>query len=236
MAALAVWARNREQVGDMSCLVSVHFPKAGGTSLARAYEEAFGVDQVLWDYDNDPADPTTRVNLHPSRDAMLRPSTLAPYRAVHGHFHPNFYTNVTDAVWVVALRHPVDNLLSIYFYWKMFTDEELMINPLHRYVHNEISDIVTFATIPRMRYLMTEVYFKGVDMARFDVIGDASDLDGYAARVGKAAGFSIDALPRENETALSEHRREIVDNPRIQRQLRDLLADDLRFYERHARR
>jgi hypothetical protein len=99
-----------------------------------------------------------------------------------------------------------------------------------------VNDIVTFATIPRMRYLMTDVYFKGVDMARFDVIGDASDLDGYAARVGKAVGFSVDALPRENETALSEHRLEMADNPRIQQQLRDLLADDLHFYERHARR
>jgi hypothetical protein len=73
--------------GFLPKLISVHFPKAAGTSLLRAYEAAFGPESVLGDYANDPVDPCSLINLHPSRYEETKPNSLGNHRAVHGHFH-----------------------------------------------------------------------------------------------------------------------------------------------------
>src|SRR5258706_13066569 len=98
-------------------IVSVHFPKAAGSSLKAAWVQAFGEERVLDLYTDNPADERSGVHLDPDyrvRDqAGLRPTI----DVVHGHFRPHRYGHLNDATFVTFLRHPVDNLLSIWGFW-----------------------------------------------------------------------------------------------------------------------
>ncbi len=84
-------------------IISVHFPKAGGTSL---HTQLAGLlhDDLVFDWTHDPLTPAgAEIGTFP-----------VGKRIVHGHFRAQRYSGV-DAYWMTFLRHPVDNLISIYF-------------------------------------------------------------------------------------------------------------------------
>jgi hypothetical protein len=74
-------------------VVSVHFPKAGGSSLRRSLVMAYGDDAVFFDYADDPADPCSRYSLDPDgcRTATKDRGFDSRVRVVHGHFSPSKY-------------------------------------------------------------------------------------------------------------------------------------------------
>jgi len=110
--------RRRVASGSLTKLISVHLPKAAGTSLVKVYETAFGGERVLPDYDtSDPMDPCGVMYLDPDRYEMMKPTTLGDHVVVHGHFHIGRYDRISDAKRIVVLREPVENLISIYYYW-----------------------------------------------------------------------------------------------------------------------
>jgi hypothetical protein len=217
-------------------LISLHFPKAGGSSLLIAYETALGANNVLRDVENDPADPCGMINLHPARYEATKPTSLEPYAAVHGHFHIGRYDRIRDAVRVVCLREPVENLISIYYFWQYCRQNRLGEgwHGLYQYYCRSGMDILEFATIPLLQNLMNRTYFRDVDMTCFDAIGDYSDLAGYAQRVASLIGVGLPTLRKANVTPPSEERRTVVEDPKTLASLRSLLAADLRFYERHC--
>jgi hypothetical protein len=136
---------------------------------------------------------------------------------------------------VVALREPVKNLISNYFYWHhLQSDSNFIGHCLYRYFCDTQPDLIQFATIPALRELMSGIYFRGVDMACFDVIGDYRDIDGYLRRVANLIGAQFGNTPTDNVTPRSEERRAVSEDHRLLARLRDLLAADLRFYERYA--
>jgi hypothetical protein len=90
--------------------------------------------------------------------------------------------------------------------------------------------------MPALRNLMSGAYFRGVDMGCFDVIGDYSELGSYFRRVTNLLGIEFEALPKANVTPLSEEKQATSEDPRTLARLRDLVADDLRFYERYCNR
>jgi hypothetical protein len=83
---------------------------------------------------------------------------------------------------------------------------------------------------------MTGVYFRDVDMSRFDMIGDYVNADRYLQQVANLIGIELGPLPRVNVTESSNERRAALEDGRMLSKLRDLLSDDLKFYERHCRR
>jgi hypothetical protein len=97
-------------------------------------------------------------------------------------------------------------------------------------------DLVQTANLPALRYLMTGRYFSGVDMDCFDVIGDFSNISAYCAQVSKCVGIPLAEPERLNVAPESDERSQLCREPKTLSKLRDLLADDLRFYERYAPR
>ena len=218
----------------MPTLISVHFPKAAGSSLARAYAAAFGDDRVCQDYENDPVDPCARMYLDPARYEALKPTSLGRHAVVHGHFHVNRYARVRDAVRTVVLREPVENLISIYYYFDALRRGLAPGHGLYQYFCHAGLGLLGFAAMPAIRRMMSERYFRDVDMGCFDVIGDFADLDGFLERVGELMMVELGPLPRLNVTPHSDERYEVSQDPHMLAALRDLLADDLRFYERYC--
>jgi hypothetical protein len=98
-------------------LISVHFPKVGGSSLRSALEATSGEPAVPNDDSDDPADPCRRFNLDPHGCIEAARATGPPdhVEVLHGHFHISKFLHYTDAMKIAFLRHPVENLISIYY-------------------------------------------------------------------------------------------------------------------------
>src|SRR5436190_18434785 len=91
-------------VSALPTLISVHFPKAAGSSVVKAYETAFGANRVLRDDENDPLDPCGIMYLDPARYEHMKPTSLGEYAVIHGHFHVGRYDRIPDVLRVVVIR------------------------------------------------------------------------------------------------------------------------------------
>ena len=200
--------------------ISVHFPKAAGSSLKAQFEALLG-DQVLFDYGHDPL-------VVPDRQAVAFP---AGKRLVHGHFHPSRY-DPTEGYWLTFLRHPVDNLFSIYFFWIDLPEPG---HGVHARFLRERPSVLEFAAYPGISTLMSETYFGGFDMRRFDLIGFHETRAADLGRLGADLGLSLAAETHENRTADTAERQEMKADPALRRRVADLLAADMAFYDRLRR-
>lgn len=198
-------------------MVSLHFPKAAGSALKSQLLQMFPQDMVL-DYDND---PLVNADMTPAAFPVGK-------RVVHGHFRALRYSP-TDAYWMTFLRHPVDNLISIYFFW---TSLAAPTHELHRRFLQERPSLPDFAKFPGIQRLMSETYFGGFDMSRFDFIGFHETRDKDIARLAKETNLPFDADIYANKTAEHGDRRDAEQDAATRAILTDLLAEDVAFYER----
>lgn len=216
-------------------LVSVHLPKAAGTSIRRLLESWYGTEAVLVDTIDDPADPCGRFTLDPVGFRRQTESVELPpgIEVVHGHFHASKYRKHLDAKWITFLREPVDNLISIYFFWKKLSPG----HALHRYFLDAGLDISQAAQLPTFRRLMTGHYFRDVDMRQFVFIGANEQLESECTRLAHLLGKPNLTPPRLNINTYpgyAEERRRITEDRSLMSHLRDLLKDDIEFYNRYA--
>lgn len=216
-------------------IVSIHAPKAAGTTLLELLRLGLGPEALLLDYANDPANPATGFRLDPEGWLERRPLAL-PHgiRAVHGHFHASKYDWLPGAFRLTFLRHPVDNLLSIYSYWRKIP---LQPSPLHLYFQQQDLDLLGLARLPLLRRLYSETYFGGFDMGRMDFVGRHEDRADGLRRLGEVLGLGLDPDLRRNTTAAEgdPEREALRADAQLMARLGDLLAEDIRFYETYAR-
>jgi hypothetical protein len=132
-------------------LISIHFPKAAGSSFSAALVAAFGEPAVHRPphYDCDPLDPANPLWVCPNWFLRRRPHAVKPYSVVHGHQPIVRYDLLPSAYRVVILREPVDNLISIYYYWKTLFDTEFAGHSVFEFVKKERLSLLEVAEIPR---------------------------------------------------------------------------------------
>ena len=163
--------------------------------------------------------------------------TLANKAAVIGHFWIAKYQGVGADVRATILRDPITRAISQFFFWPAQNSN----NALNQYVISNRLTFIEFARIPRVNSFYTSVYFRDVDMAQFDFIGSyerlSQDWTATLARIGivpapprRELNRTPDLVPEYNA-----RKSEILSDRCMMAQLRDLFADDLRFYERYAR-
>src|SRR5208283_2382267 len=120
---------------------------------------------------------------------------------VHGHFRAQRYL-CDRAYRLTFLRHPVSNLISIFFFWRLSPP----FIPLHARFLEERPSIVVFARYPAFRTLMSEAYFGGFDMRRFDFIGFHESRDVDMPKLATAIGLPLSADVALNITPGCEER------------------------------
>src|SRR5262249_31928136 len=158
-------------------LISVHFPKAAGSSLAGALRSQFG-DALALDYHHDPVNPD-----HPLSE---RPALAEGARAVHGHFRWDRYIEHRNAFRLTFLRDPVADLTPTYTYWPSLPSQG---TPTHDRFLSEQPSILDFArSYWPLRRLMSVTYFGGTDIKSFDFVGfyetRVRDLDRLSKQLG----------------------------------------------------
>lgn len=212
-------------------LISVHFPKASGSSIRIALVSAFGQAAVQGSYDCDPVDPQNPMWIYPDWFLRSRPHDVKPYTVVHGHVPIIKYDLLPSAYRIVMLREPVENLISIYYYWKKLFATEFTSHAVFEFVKNQRLSLLETAEIPCMRCLMSRTYFGGFDMGRFDVIGTYDNRTAFVETVSKLIGFPLSAQIRDNVTPPSEERDNVLADAKLIMKLRNLLHEDIRFFD-----
>lgn len=216
-------------------VISVHFPKSGGVSLLQSFRSAYGEHAVLNDDTDDPADPCGWFSMDPEGCISATRERAFPehVEVIHGHFHIAKYMHISGAARITFLRHPVDNLISIHYFWKTLPDSHC----LFRYARDNHLDVLGIARLPALRYLLSRTYFGGVDMNMFDFIGSkekyAESLKALSDVLEKPL---VEAVA--NVTSHPQYREEverIKSDSALLAKLRAYLSDDIRFYERYAR-
>ena len=122
-------------------LISVHIPKAAGTSFKWVLKHHYG-DHLLQLYN------PYKSGIDFLKIAEKHPKALA----IHGHFRfkpfREKYPNAKSIIW---MRHPVERLISQYYYWRafesqndpkhdQFMNEDWSIHQLAEYVKDDIRD------------------------------------------------------------------------------------------------
>ena len=205
-------------------------PKAGGTSLRVSLANALG-SEFATDYSDDPANPLSERNLDPARHLSRNRELPHGVRCLHGHFHPGQFKFSDEIYLFTILRNPIDNIFSIYKFWKSLASQ---CQPLHDYFLRERLDIIQMAQLPLMRRLYSYTYFGNFDMRRFDFIGRHENRKHYFAKLSDILGLEIDSNAHENITPVSLEDEELEANPKIRDDLQSLLIDDLNFYDKWA--
>jgi hypothetical protein len=202
-------------------LVSIHFPKAAGTSFATSLKAHFG-DALALDYNHDPVNPDHLLSEQPLLSTGVR--------AVHGHFRGDRYNDHRDAFRLTFLREPIDNLISIYYFWRTQAPHG---NATHSRFLLEQPSVTDFARYYwPIRRLMSMSYFGGLDLRLFDFVGfhDSRALD--LARLSKRLGIPLSPDVYDNQTGHTEERQMLLEDRATLDVLRSVLADDVAFYAR----
>ncbi|MBI5839226.1 MAG: hypothetical protein HZB19_03915 [Chloroflexi bacterium] len=213
-------------------IISVHFPKAGGSSLKKSLLDAYGQESVYLDYKDDPVDPTCQYYIDPEgcrRKANAICDRLE-IKIIHGHFNPSKYNQIKNAKSIVFLRHPIDNLISIYFFWKTYKEPS---HAIFNYFRDNQLTLIELAKLPAIRYLMSRTYFSDVDMKSFDFIGFQENYSEDLHSLSKLLSIPI-TENKENINAFvdySEEVKAIKANKQIMGTLHDCLIEDIMFYE-----
>lgn len=217
-------------------IISVHIPKVAGTSFLHQLKEVLGEQYVLLDYNDDPVYLQSIVNIDPNCYEFDPIRTISPYKAVHGHFQPKKYEHLKNAFRLTFLRHPIDNIISIYFFW-MAHDRNCWDSPIFHYCKDRNLSLLQFAALPKLRYLYTHTYFGNYDMSRFDFIGDYDKYENELSRLGKQLGLPFNANVRLNVTSdyitnqgsTDVMRQSVADTEYTK--LAEILKDDIDFYQ-----
>lgn len=215
-------------------IISVHTPKAAGSSFLQQLQRVFGGENLLLDYDDDPADVRSRRNIDPDSYGLKPITSLRPYRAVHGHFHPAKYDFVGNAFRLTFLRHPVDNVVSIYRFWALHSESQLD-TPAFRYFKQQQLSLQELASLPIIRHLYTRTYFENYDMGRFDFIGSYSNYHRELQRLSELLDVEFDSTLRVNVTDEITSQFRLPDTLDTA-SLSEILSDDISFFERYAGR
>lgn len=159
-----------------SLLISVHMPKTGGLSFRAMLEQHFGERGFRHDYADYPlARPAAERHRHAYTAALTQSvESVAGVGCIHGHFLPAKYLLLADlrpCQFVTWLRHPVQRLVSHYYYWQRAYEEgSPLVSPLHEQVIAEKWSLEAFCRSEPLRNVYS-VFLWGLPFERLDFVG-----------------------------------------------------------------
>ncbi len=219
-------------------IISVHVPKTAGTSFAVWLESVFGSCQIVRDNADRPIDPKSEMNVDPagflSRCGAARrlPKGIL---AVHGHFWAKKYEQTENAIRIAFLRDPIERTISHYCFWLNRPGDG---HSLHQRVLDEGMGMLDFARLPQMRCCYRDYFFRDVNMASFDFIGDMSVFDEELGRLEALLGVrGARATECRNLTADYSSMREVaLTTGPVRDELAEILTDEVAFYRQQLGR
>lgn len=205
-------------------LISLHVPKAFGTSLREVLVRKYGPERVAVDYE-------VSIETCSEQERLMRPPLAPTVAIVHGHFPAIRYADVPARRRVTFLRDPVARTISHFFFWQV---EPRHGNALHDRLLDERLGLIEFAKLPAIRRFYSDIVFGGCDMQSFDLVGVVEDLNRDWPRFQRLIGIdtTLPHLNRNRYPGYSEIAARVMADPGLIRELRRILAEDIMFYAR----
>ena len=199
-------------------LLSVHIPKAAGTTFREVLSGVYGVGRVFEDYGGTPV-------------AELQIADTI--RVIHGHFLADKYSErFPTARRIVWLRHPLFRLISEYFYAQTLQDRT---NPAHAQLLDQHLSLLDFAALPAMQNTIS-IWLNNVSLEGFDFVGIQEfypqDLYDLQQHLGWP-DLPVEARNTNRYPAYSQHIQDILADTQLVNQLAQFNRTDLQLYH-HA--
>lgn len=164
-------------------IISLHTPKAGGSSfrelLKKYYGKSFKEDYVDFPI-NKSFEKRTKdaINFDKNFNLIKRICyKIKGVKCIHGHFLPYKYKkllNDKNSCFITWLREPTERLISHYYYWQRTYDIDSQ--PLHKRVVEESWSLDKFCLSPEMRNLYGKFLWK-FPIKNFSFIGITEHFD-----------------------------------------------------------
>ena len=188
----------------MPGIVSIHIPKTAGSSFRTLLGQIYG-DRLLLDYGGEV-------------------TGLDSAEVVHGHFPATKYLGrFPDAKVITWLRHPVERVISYYYYWLR---TERHGNPNHDYFLDNQLSLLEFARFTPLRREISS-YIEGFDPEQFFFVGIVECYERDVRKLARLLGWSEIPAIRENVT---------LDKPAVSLELREEIArlhsEEMALYRR----
>ncbi len=205
-------------------LISLHVPKAFGTSLSEVLTRHYGGHRVLGDYGSS-------LETCTGDRRMCRPVIAPSTTVIHGHFPAVRYAGMPARRRIAFLRDPVARTISHFFFWQV---EPRHGNALHERVLDERLGLLEFAKLPEIRRFYSDTVFGGCDMVSFDLVGIVEDLERDWPRFQRVTGIRavLPHLNRNRYPGYGEIAARVMADQALMRELRRILAEDIQFYAR----
>lgn len=194
---------NREK----GTLISLHMPKAGGTSFHKLLLNYFGAPHLKEDYIDFPLNRSfeERYSMAKKFDRNFRAYNRFFYKfkkiqCIHGHFLPykyNSFIQNENNLFVTWLRDPLERLGSHYHFWIRSYDVDKS-PALHRKVVEENWSFEAFCFSKELRNVYSQ-FFWNFPLDRFDFIGLMEFFDEDCKYFGdNFLGITISDVPQRN--------------------------------------
>lgn len=205
-------------------LIVLHTPKCGGSSLYSSLCDAYGRRSVYRHYEG--------------KQVGANKGDVARYPVIIGHARVVKYESIKDATWITLLRDPVDRTLSHYLNWR-HTPMELLrnsANPLRQLVSEGKLSLLDFARTPKFASFLSKWTFGEIDMNRFSLVIWHDDYAAGIATLSDMIGHDLTTQHKNISASRSEayedaRERTLADAP-LMAELRNILSEDIAFYER----
>lgn len=160
----------------MPLIVSQHIPKTAGTTLMRAFQNAFGAR--FCDHNGDP-DRTYTSSYN---------ELSAKFDILHGHINLKRASHlITQETFILTfLRDPVQRVISSYYFHARPETQ----NVLAKHVQSNKMSLKEFANMPSQQNLQSAMV-RPIGRQRIDFVGISEDFENSLIRLGNALSIKL---------------------------------------------
>lgn len=206
-------------------LISVHIPKTAGTSFRNTLKAVYGDDQVIR-LDIDLQHEVVKVNQLNWQKKKLSSNV----KVVHGHFSPYLFENYfrpSPAPFITWLRHPVERVISNFYYLEkrlqeLLEEEKKGLNILSKMQRN----LEEYAATPLNQNRIAK-FLHGRSLDDFTFVGIQEHYQKDLQQLGQKLGWK--QLPYYHHNATGGDRMISAD---LRAEIARFNQEDMALYER----